>query len=138
MVRRCFTDEERRAGRRASRARWVVAHPEKVSVYARAGYQRHAVRRRLAAVRASVERACGPGAFDRALLLFEAQAGRCGCCARPLPSVGARGTHVDHDHTTGRLRGILCRHCNIGLGQFADDAARIRVAALYVERFRGS
>ncbi len=42
--------------------------------------------------------------------------------------------HVDHDHSTGSVRGLLCFRCNAALGQLGDDPAVIRRAAAYIER----
>jgi hypothetical protein len=41
---------------------------------------------------------------------------------------------VDHCHTTGKTRGLLCKSCNIALGEFQDDIDRIKEAIKYLEK----
>jgi hypothetical protein len=47
--------------------------------------------------------------------MYEAQGGRCAICSIEKPMEGRGGLHVDHDHRTGAVRGLLCGGCNSGL-----------------------
>jgi Recombination endonuclease VII len=58
--------------------------------------------------------------------LFEAQP-VCPICLKNPPA------HIDHDHVTGTVRGVLCFTCNAALGQLQDDPTIMRRAAAYVE-----
>lgn len=64
--------------------------------------------------------------------MLERQGG-CAVCRTPEPR-GKNGWHVDHDHETGRVRGVLCITCNIAIGMLHDDLARARQAVAYLER----
>lgn len=61
------------------------------------------------------------------------QCGLCAICAAPL-DLQSRRTHVDHDHNTGRVRGVLCHDCNTGLGMFKDSIASLEFALAYLRR----
>jgi Recombination endonuclease VII len=82
-----------------------------------------------AARRSHLKRAFGitPEDYDRRLAQ---QGGGCAVCGR-APKPG-KSLHVDHDHETGYVRGLLCFKCNAALGQLDDDLERIERALTYV------
>jgi hypothetical protein len=65
--------------------------------------------------------------------LLAAQGGTCAICGSIDPRNGKGRFAVDHDHHTGKVRGLLCMHCNAALGLLGDDPARLRAAADYLE-----
>ena len=66
--------------------------------------------------------------------MWNMQAGRCAICLCRLVDDGSRHTHVDHDHATGAVRGLLCVDCNVALGRFKDNPDNIKRAAEYLGR----
>jgi len=60
------------------------------------------------------------------------QKGKCMICKKLRPWGGREGLVVDHDHTTGRFRGLLCGHCNSGIGMFHDNPATLQAAIRYL------
>lgn len=68
--------------------------------------------------------------------LMADQDGRCAICrSDEWPGKGNR-PHVDHDHDSGAVRGLLCGKCNVALGNMDDDPNRLRAAAAYLEAHR--
>lgn len=59
--------------------------------------------------------------------MWEAQGERCKICGRVVGK-----PHVDHDHETGRIRGLLCATCNRVLGMMQDDPELLESAARYL------
>lgn len=68
--------------------------------------------------------------------LLRRQDGRCAICREPFPPHGKR-PHVDHDHQSGKVRGLLCLHCNSLLGISREDTARLHAAASYLQKWQG-
>ena len=44
-----------------------------------------------------------------------------------------KSVHLDHDHTTGKIRGVLCQTCNTGLGKLGDNIQGLLKALNYLE-----
>lgn len=67
--------------------------------------------------------------FDAKLI---EQGGVCAIC-RTAEAGGRYGIwHIDHDHETGAVRGLLCTDCNLGLGRFRDDPVVLSAAVAYL------
>lgn len=62
---------------------------------------------------------------------FSEQDGCCGLCGR---EAGERKLHVDHDHESGVVRGLLCVNCNTALGTLGDNPEGLRRALAWTER----
>lgn len=64
--------------------------------------------------------------------LFEAQGGVCAICLGPPNGKSGDLFHIDHDHGTGALRGLLCHYCNTSLGGFRDSTEYLKRAIDYL------
>lgn len=79
-------------------------------------------RKRLWSKRARLKRLYGLTIEEHAALL----AAGCRICG------AMEQLHIDHAHSTGKVRGVLCANCNRGLGMFQDNADRLIAAAAYL------
>lgn len=58
------------------------------------------------------------------------QNGVCAICRE----TSDKSLHIDHNHTTGKVRGLLCNGCNLAIGIMKDSPARLISAAQYLVR----
>lgn len=65
--------------------------------------------------------------------MLVAQNNLCAICRVDKPGGNSTHWHVDHNHVTGQVRGLLCGRCNLGLGYFRDDTGRLASAITYLE-----
>jgi len=66
--------------------------------------------------------------------LYANQNGRCAICGTEDPSSKHGFFSIDHCHTTGKIRGLLCQHCNKGLGMFRESAKSLQEAVAYLQQ----
>ncbi len=70
--------------------------------------------------------------------MLEAQGGCCAICGPPPHEANGHHhkhrLHIDHDHETGIVRGLLCNNCNAGLGYFRDNADSLMRAIDYISQ----
>ena len=68
--------------------------------------------------------------------LLESQSGRCAICKSEHCGDRRGGSfHVDHCHSTGKTRGLLCSQCNLGLGKFKDSIESLERAIEYLKKW---
>jgi hypothetical protein len=69
--------------------------------------------------------------------LYVEQGGKCAICPKLLSFAKgpkSQRPHVDHDHESGKVRGLLCGQCNTGIGMFGDKPALLVAATAYLLR----
>lgn len=64
--------------------------------------------------------------------IFIAQGCKCAICGSET-SKSNRDFALDHDHKTGKIRGVLCHQCNVGLGNFEDSLSFLQKAINYLK-----
>ena len=109
--------------------RWQAANPERVAENLRR-YQ--ASGRKAASDRRSHLKRKYDLTVEQYDEMLAAQRGGCAICGRPPRDDIA--LHVDHDHETGQVRGLVCFRCNNALGDFNDDPALLESASAYLDR----
>jgi hypothetical protein len=127
----------------AKKARYL-ANPQKMIERARdwqkANPERHLENQRRRRQRPDVKRRDRDGYLRRKYgitleqydAMFEGQGGVCAICGRP-PREDI-SLHVDHDHDTGEVRGLLCFRCNNAIGDLGHDLGILEGAVAYLDR----
>lgn len=64
--------------------------------------------------------------------IFRRQAGSCAICRQKQEDLNVR-LGVDHDHKTGRIRGLLCGRCDLSIGKFEDNVELLEAAMVYLK-----
>jgi len=121
-----LTDAERIEHRRESNLRCYYAHHEQRLAYA------HRYAKDYRKTHQSEIKSYGRGWWlkryritgEEYARLLESQGGKCAICGKDNVKVGKSvRMGIDHNHKTGRVRGLLCYHCNQALGQIGDNPA---------------
>lgn len=132
---------ENRAKARARSVAWNLANTQKHRQDALAWYRANRERRRLhlkERLKANPDfnrkghlRYSFGLRLDEYNAMLAAQGNACAICR--LPPNSKRAFAVDHDHNTGRLRGLLCNNCNLLLGHAGDGTERLAAAITYLK-----
>jgi len=66
--------------------------------------------------------------------MYDKQNEKCAICKEDYELGGRKGLYVDHDHKTGKVRGLLCPTCNPAIGKFRDSKTILENAIKYLEK----
>lgn len=110
-----YTKEERKIRDAASLNKWQKANPDKVK-------NQH------------LKRTFGITLDDYNVILFK-QNGCCAICDTHHTEF-SKALYVDHCHTTGKIRGLLCNSCNLVLGKVKDDTKILKQAVIYLNHYK--
>lgn len=105
--------------RKQKQAEWYRAHQDEIKAYRERNDDKIRAYRR----KYNLLRQYGITIEDYDLLLKK-QNGKCAICGTTEPGNRSNNFSVDHDHITGKIRGLLCNDCNRGLGLLKDNAGK--------------
>jgi hypothetical protein len=125
LSRKSGRDAYCRSCRREISAEWARANRGKVSQYSRKWKEKNKLAARLTRHRIDV---------DGYMALLDEQGGCCAICG--TEPADPYSLHVDHDHRTGEVRGLLCVGCNSGLGKLGDTEEGLLRALDYLRKKR--
>lgn len=108
---------------------WRRENKERLKEYERTYVEKHSEKIKLKDRRKTL-RKYGLTLEQYEILLLE-QSGVCAICKL---SRGIKKLAVDHDHNSGKVRGLLCQFCNTALGKFLDDVSILKRAISYLEK----
>ncbi len=114
---------------------WVENNKEKIEEYKRL-YRQDVVKQERSKVyhRAKWLKDSFNMTVDDYMAMYEKQNGQCAICGSDQN--GSRKNFcIDHDHETGKVRGLLCHNCNVSVGLMKDSPSLLRQAAAYLEGF---
>jgi len=112
--------EKQRAKRNKDREAWNAKAREYMRKN-RDNYYEYNAANRFKVKRAEIQALCATSAV-------------CEICGNPPKAKTRLG--IDHDHGTGKLRGMLCRTCNLGLGAFKDNEILLHKAFFYLMKHK--
>ena len=107
---------------------WRRRNPDKVRAYQAAIHIAHPEKRR----NGYLKKTYGI-TIEKYKEMLAAQNFCCAICKNTTTGT-TRNWHIDHCHLTGVLRGLLCHHCNLMLGNAKDNPSTLRAAIEYLER----
>ncbi len=131
--------KERKAYKAAYNKQWQLKNREKLNAYNRAYRAAHPEETKASSRKQNLKQRAralpklyGISENYYNLMLLK-QDGKCAICQLP-PTDKIGRLCVDHCHDTGFVRGLLCRKCNTGIGQFGDNPDRLAIAVAYLEQ----
>lgn len=73
---------------------------------------------------------------EQLFMMLKNQDNKCPICKSEF--VNRKNTHVDHNHTTGKVRELLCSRCNTTLGMLEENVETLKNMILYIEKHNES
>ncbi len=75
--------------------------------------------------------------IEEYMSIYNKQQGQCACCGEEKPAEGITGLVVDHNHTSGEVRELLCTQCNTALGLLKENADIVNKLLEYIRKHNG-